>query len=482
MPSGTVIRISRSHHYGALALWLLFTLLPGGTTAAETVIVHGGGTSYRAEEPHLADAETMLQYFSPEALRNLAAPIALYPDDLLALVLPAATHPLQIVEAARFLADLESNPDQVPDEAWDPTVVALLNYPEVLQLMNADLSWTRDLGQATLNQEAELIVAIEAFRQEAYAAGNLSSDHRMLVEENDGALEIRPAHPQVIYVPYYDTNQVLRRQSSVVYHYYPRPYPVYYYPYAADHWFTSGWFWGVRHNYRIGWRDRRVYLNRPYAERRYHRGYGNYHYRGHRNRRFHGGYHRRYRADDARPRARSRRHMDRHNRRQSFAAGGHQPRGQRNPGARDAEPRRSETRQAERTRSDPRRTDSGHRQARQSETQRPGIQRPRDQRAMAPRPGIQAGTRSRQQTRASSIRSSTTTQAATRRSGAQPRAGANAGANRAASAPASARARPATSSMRARPGVPAGKSAPGARPGIPGGRSSGSTRGSQFRR
>ena len=477
MPSGTAIRISRPHQFGALGLWLLFTLLPG-STAAETVIVHGGGSSYRAEEPHSVDAETMIQYFSAEGLRDLAAPIALYPDDLLALVLPAATHPLQIVEAAGFLADLESNPDQVPDEAWDPTVVALLNYPEVLQLLNADLSWTRDLGQATLNQEAELIAAIETFRQEAYAAGNLSSDHRMLVEENDGALEIRPAHPQVIYVPYYDTNQVLRRQSAVVYHYYPRPYPVYYYPYAADHWFTSGWFWGVRHNYRIGWQDRRVYLNRPYAERRYHRGYGNYHYRGYRNSRFHGGYHRRYRADAARAGARSRRHKDRHNRSYSFATGRHEPRGQRNPGARHAEPRRSETRQAERRRSAPRRADSGHHQARRSETQRPGIQRPTGQSTIAPRPGIQIGNRSRQQTQASSTRSSTTTQAATRRYGAPPRADASAD----ASAPASARARPATSSMRARPGIPAGKNAPGARPGIRAGRPSGSSRGSQFRR
>ena len=279
MPSGTVIKPSCLHQFGAFSLWLLFAA-PPGLAAAEVVIVHGGGSSYRPQNllarpdatshsdatPH-SDATALIQTFSAEALRDLAAPVALYPDDLLALVLPAATHPLQIVEAARFLADLESNPDQVPDEAWDPTVVALLNYPEVLQLLNADLSWTRDLGQATLNQEAELIAAIETFRQEAYAAGNLNSDHRLLVEEHDGALEIRPAHPQVIYVPYYDPNQVLLRQTTEVYHYYPRPYPVYYYPYAVDDWFTSGWFWGVRHSYRIGWRNHHVFLNRPYAAR-----------------------------------------------------------------------------------------------------------------------------------------------------------------------------------------------------------------------
>jgi len=464
MPSGTIIKPSYLHHFGAFSLCLLFAAPPG--LAAADVIVHGGGSSYHTAEPYPAEATAMIQIFSEEALRSLAAPIALYPDDLLALVLPAATHPRQIVEAARFLADLESNPDQVPNEAWDPTVVALLNYPEVLQLLNADLSWTRDLGQATLNQEAELIAAIEAFRQEAYAAGNLSSDHRLLVEEQDGALEIRPAHPQVIYVPYYDPNQVLLRQTTEVYHYYPRPYPVYYYPYAADDWFTSGWFWGVRHSYHIGWRNRHVYLNRPYAENRYHRKYGDH--------RYHRDYSRRHRAGGAYHRAHARRHMDQPNRRSSFSAGTVQPRQQRNPGARQAETGRGAARRGDARRGDARRKDASTPVA-----QRPGIQGPGTQRPGTGRPGIPASAQRRQQVRAATISRSTVSRTAITRSTAQRTVAASASAGARTTATPGA----AASTVKARPGLPAGNRTQPARPGVVGADSSfGGGRGSQPRR
>src|SRR5262245_30509419 len=77
-----------------------------------------------------------------DELESLVGPIALYPDDLLSLILPAATYPLQVVEAARFLEDLESNPALEPDEDWDDSIVALVNYPEVVEMMNDDLDWT----------------------------------------------------------------------------------------------------------------------------------------------------------------------------------------------------------------------------------------------------------------------------------------------------------------------------------------------------
>lgn len=453
MPSGTVIRPSCPRHFWAFPLYLLLFSAPPGLAAAD-VIVHGGGSSYHTTEPYPAEATAMIQIFSAEALRNLAAPIALYPDDLLALVLPAATHPRQIVEAARFLADLESNPDQLPDEAWDPTVVALLNYPEVLELLNADLSWTRDLGQATLNQETQLIAAIEAFRQEAYAAGNLSSDHRLLVEETDGALEIQPAHPQVIYVPYYDPNQVLLRQTTEVYHYYPRPYPVYYYPYAADDWFTSGWFWGVRHSYRIGWHNRHVYLHRPYAENRYHRRYGDHRYHRDYN------YSRRHRAGGTYHRARARRHMDQPNRSNSFNAGVGQPRQERNRDTPRVEARRGG---AERN------------NASRPVVQRPGIQGPRIHRPVTPRPGIPASAQNRQQPRASSLSRPTVSRTDITRSTAQRTV--------AASASTKATPRAATSNLKARPGLPAENRTRSARPGIGGAdRSFSSARGSGARR
>ena len=115
---------------------------------------------------------------TPAELEELVGPIALYPDDLMSIVLPASTYPLQIVQAARYLEDYESNNDLAPDDDWDDSVVALLNYPEVIELMNEDLDWTWALGEAALYQQTELLDAIQDFRERADAAGNLQTYER----------------------------------------------------------------------------------------------------------------------------------------------------------------------------------------------------------------------------------------------------------------------------------------------------------------
>ena len=194
---------------------------------------------------------------SASEIEELVGPIALYPDDLLAIVLPAATFPLQIVEAGRFLEALEDNPSLEPDDDWDDSIVALLNYPEVVELLNEDLDWTWRLGEAVVGQQSDVIAAIERFRDEAYAAGNLKSDDYQLVAEEGGTIQITPAQEDVIYVPYYEPSEVVVYQPTPVYYYYPRPYPVYYYPYPAyysfhDH-FHHHWFWGVTTAYSIAW-------------------------------------------------------------------------------------------------------------------------------------------------------------------------------------------------------------------------------------
>ena len=127
-----------------------------------------------------------------------------------------------------------------PDEEWDDSIVALLNYPEVVELLNDDLDWTYDLGTAVLNQRADVLNAIQDFRDQAYAAGNLRTDDRQTVARDDGAIAIKPANPQVIYVPYYEPERVVVYQPVPVYHYYPRRYPVYYYPYPAHYAFDTG--------------------------------------------------------------------------------------------------------------------------------------------------------------------------------------------------------------------------------------------------
>ena len=186
-------------------------------------------------------------------LEELVGPIALYPDELLAIVLPASAYPLQIVEAARFLEALEDDPSLQPDSAWDDSVVALLNYPEIIEHLNEDIDWTWRLGEAVVAQQTDIVAAIERFRDRAYAAGNLKSDPYQNVTREDGVIEISPVSDDVIYVPYYEPERVVVYQPRPVYYYYPRAYPVYYYPYSSAYHFESGYFWGVTTAFTIGW-------------------------------------------------------------------------------------------------------------------------------------------------------------------------------------------------------------------------------------
>ena len=212
-------------------------------------------------------------------IAELIGPIALYPDDLLAIVLPASTYPLQVVEAGRFLEELESDATVEPDQEWDDSIVALLNYPEVVEMLNDDLDWTWRLGEAVVNQQSDVIAAIEEFRDRAYAAGNLQSDDYQLVAEDEGAISITPVQEDVIYVPYYEPEEVVVYQPRPVYFYYPRAYPVYYYPYPS--WYTfhnhfhHPWFWGVTTAFSIGWHSHHLsvyhhsYYGHPYYGRTY---------------------------------------------------------------------------------------------------------------------------------------------------------------------------------------------------------------------
>lgn len=196
-----------------------------------------------------------VELLTHEELTTLVAPVALYPDDLLAVVLPASTFPLQVVVAKRFLEARTANPGLEPDEEWDASIVALLNYPEILALLDEDLEWTWQLGEAVLVQQNDVIAAIADFRQTASAAGNLTSDDKQHVRVSEaGAIEITPVVRELIYVPYYDPQEVAVYQPRRVYHYYPRTYPLYYYPYASGHYFGNGAFWGVTSAFSIGWR------------------------------------------------------------------------------------------------------------------------------------------------------------------------------------------------------------------------------------
>ncbi|MFM7121173.1 MAG: DUF3300 domain-containing protein, partial [Gammaproteobacteria bacterium] len=237
-----------------------------GTLLAAAILVltgptwlsaHAAGAASTAAPPVRTQAP---RQYSAREIADLVAPVALYPDDLLAIVLPASTYPLQVVQAARFLDAAKRDRTRKPDADWDASIIALLNYPEVLKRLSDQLDWTVDLGQAVLRQQPEVLAAVEGFRKRAHAAGNLRSDDRQVVTVNADTVVIRSVDPSVLYVPDYDPAIVVVERPRPVYRYYPRAYPVYYYAYPPEYVFAGGWFWGVTSYYTLGWTSQRVYV------------------------------------------------------------------------------------------------------------------------------------------------------------------------------------------------------------------------------
>jgi hypothetical protein len=146
---------------------------------------------------------------SADQLDNLVAPLALYPDELLGQVLAASTYPIEIVEAQQWMQQNRGLQgaqlmDAAKQQSWDPSVQALVAFPNVLMLLNRDLRWTTDLGNAFLAQQADVMNAVQRLRQRARANGKLASTPQQTVTENQNAIEIQPANPQVVYVPTYN--------------------------------------------------------------------------------------------------------------------------------------------------------------------------------------------------------------------------------------------------------------------------------------
>ena len=150
------------------------------------------------------------QPFVAQQLEQLVAPIALYPDQLVAQVLAAATYPAQVVAADNWLhAQGYASPEQVAYAAdgqanWDPSVKALTAFPQVLDLMNHDLGWTTDLGNAYYNQPQDVLQTIQVMRQRAEDAGTLQSSPQEAVSYNQGYIQLAPVNPELVYVPAYN--------------------------------------------------------------------------------------------------------------------------------------------------------------------------------------------------------------------------------------------------------------------------------------
>jgi len=153
--------------------------------------------------PVVAAKETAAQ------LQQIVAPIALYPDALVAQILAAATYPDQVVEADRWM---QQHPDlkgdqlgqEVDKQSWDPSVKALAEFPSVLANMDKNLSWTSSLGDAYINQQQDVMNAVQALRKAAKKAGNLNSTPQENVTQQGQTIVIAPSNPEIVYVPEYD--------------------------------------------------------------------------------------------------------------------------------------------------------------------------------------------------------------------------------------------------------------------------------------
>jgi hypothetical protein len=150
-----------------------------------------------------------VQPLGAEQLEQMVAPIALYPDTLVAQVLAAATYPAQVVAADHWRQAMGyAGPDQIVAgadvQSWDPSVKALTAFPEVLALMDHNLQWTTDLGNAYFNQPQDVLQTVQILRQRAQAAGNLQSTPQEAVTYDQGYIELAPANSQVVYVPAYN--------------------------------------------------------------------------------------------------------------------------------------------------------------------------------------------------------------------------------------------------------------------------------------
>jgi len=180
-----------------LSLALLLATLPGSLFAQDQ------------QAPPAAASGPQYAVQTPEQLQQLVAPIALYPDSLVAQILSAATFPEQVVEADRYV---QTHPDlkgqelaQAVDQMnWDPSVKALTAFPSVLGNMDKNISWTSTLGDAYYNQQQDVMDAVQVMRQKAEQAGNLKTTQQQVVTEQGSTIVIQPAAPDVVYVPAYD--------------------------------------------------------------------------------------------------------------------------------------------------------------------------------------------------------------------------------------------------------------------------------------
>ena len=279
------------HGIQKLERWLIFPANKSPLTAiivlATAVVVLAGAdrlaaqTQAQDQPPTNSNTSSSDQApyakLTPEQLGRLVAPIALYPDSLVAQILAASTYPSQLTDAEDWLkthpglssADLGAQVDQ---QIWDPSVKALVQFPSVLANLSSNLGWTSELGDAYYNQPQDVMAAVQDMRQKAQSAGNLKSNSQLDVNNQNGQIDIAPASPEVVYVPAYD--------PWAVYGYPIAPWP-YWVDVPGAWWGGPGLYFGVGfpiapffgfgwgwHSWGVDWYNRGVFFHRqPYFAR-----------------------------------------------------------------------------------------------------------------------------------------------------------------------------------------------------------------------
>jgi hypothetical protein len=239
-------------------------IVPGDTLGYVAVPQSGGAAAPQEKAPKIP----------PDQLDSLVAPIALYPDPLLAQTLAASTYPLEVMQLQQWLAKNPGLKDQaladaVAKQPWDPSVQALAALPDVVKRLADDIQWTTDLGNAFLAQQTDVMDAVQRMRKKAQDKGNLKTTEQQKVEtkviENKSVIVVEQANPQVVYVPSYD--------PVVVYGPPVYPYPPIYYPYYPVGYYAGGLalsfgvgvmmgaFWSGGWGWGCGWSNNEININ-----------------------------------------------------------------------------------------------------------------------------------------------------------------------------------------------------------------------------
>ncbi len=257
-------RLSKQSLVFVLSMALLFATFPLSLSAQDDQAAQSAPAAGAPAQPPPYVQQT------PEQVQRLVAPIALYPDSLVAQILAASTFPEQVVEADRWV---QANPDlkgdalaqAVDQQPWDPSVKALTAFPSVLGNMDKNLSWTSSLGDAYYNQQQDVMDAVQVMRQKAQAAGNLKTTPQQTVTVQDSTVDIAPADPDVVYVPAYDPWLVYGYPIVAWPGWYPYPGIWFGGPYLSfGIGFGIGWFggygWGWGH-WGFDWHNHYVVYN-----------------------------------------------------------------------------------------------------------------------------------------------------------------------------------------------------------------------------